>query len=400
MKVLHVIPAIAPRYGGPSTAVLQMSRALIAAGAEIHLAATDADGPGHLPYPHGEWVTVQGIPTILFKRQFSEALKYSAPLAEWLRTSVPQYDVVHIHALLSHACLAAAGACRSSRVPYVVRPLGTLDRWSLAQKPWKKRVLLALRGRTALADAAAVHYTALGEQRLVERAFRTKRGFVVPLGIDDEILKDGPGGERERHGPPYVLALSRLHPVKALDSLIDAFGDACAIGHQWRLVIAGDGDEGYVRKLKARAAGSAAAAAIEFRGWVDGDAKRQLLRYASIYALTSHHENFGMSLAEALARGVPAIVSPQVLISDELATANAAWVTPNDRQSLAATLIYAMTAHDARREKAIAARQFAHGLAWPSVASRLIDVYASLLSESSAPRLHVPLAAPSATRGL
>ena len=107
-----------------------------------------------------------------------------------------------------------------------------------------------------------------------------------------------------------------------------------------------------------------------------------------------------MSLAEALARGVPAIVSPQVLISDELATANAAWVTPNDRQSLAATLIYAMTAHDARREKAIAARQFAHGLAWPSVASRLIDVYASLLSESSAPRLHVPLAAPSATRGL
>ena len=69
MKVLHVIPAIAPRYGGPSTAVFQMSRALIAAGAEIHLAATDADGPGHLPYPHGEWVTVQGIPTILFKRQ-------------------------------------------------------------------------------------------------------------------------------------------------------------------------------------------------------------------------------------------------------------------------------------------------------------------------------------------
>lgn len=74
MKILHVIPAIAPRYGGPSTAVIQMSRALAAAGAEVHLASTDADGLERLPYPLGEWVTVEGVRTILFRRQFSEAL--------------------------------------------------------------------------------------------------------------------------------------------------------------------------------------------------------------------------------------------------------------------------------------------------------------------------------------
>ena len=73
MKILHVIPAIAPRYGGPSTAVIQMSRALAAAGAEVHLASTDADGSGRLRYPLGEWVTVEGVRTILFRRQFSEA---------------------------------------------------------------------------------------------------------------------------------------------------------------------------------------------------------------------------------------------------------------------------------------------------------------------------------------
>ncbi len=266
MKILHVIPAIAPRYGGPSTAVIQMCRALAAAGAEVHLAATDADGPGRLPYPPGEWSTIEEIPTMLFRRQFSEALKYSAPLAAWLRDSVSHYDVVHVHALLSHACLAAAAACRASDVPYVVRPLGTLDRWSLAQKPWRKRVLLALNGRKALAGAAAIHYTAIGEKRLVEGAFETKRGFVVPLGIDDAILDEEPVSETDRHRGPYVLALSRLHPVKALDALIDAFGDAYPIARKWRLVIAGDGDEAYVRKLRMRAVESAAATAIEFRG--------------------------------------------------------------------------------------------------------------------------------------
>jgi glycosyltransferase involved in cell wall biosynthesis len=400
MKILHVIPAIAPRYGGPSTAVIQMCRALAATGAEVHLVATDADGRGRLPHPPGEWSTIEEIPTMLFRRQFSEALKYSAPLAAWLRESVSQYDVVHVHALLSHACLAAAAACRASRVPYVVRPLGTLDRWSLAQKPLRKRVLLALNGRKALAEAAAVHYTAIGEQRLVERVFDTKAGFVVPLGIDDAILDEVPISEADRHRGPYVLALSRLHPVKALDTLIDAFSDTHTIARRWRLVIAGDGDDGYVRKLKVRAAESAAATAIEFRGWVDGDAKRDLLRGASLYALPSHHENFGVSLAEALARGVPAVVSSDVLISDDLAAANAAWVTANDRAALATTLLQAMTDEDVRAEKSIAARQFARDLAWPRVASRLMDIYASLLIDTPAPRVHAPLPAPSPTRGL
>jgi glycosyltransferase involved in cell wall biosynthesis len=286
MKVLHVVPSVAARYGGPSTAALQMCRALSAAGAEVHLAATDADGPGRLPQSPGTWSTIDGVRTILFERQWSEALKYSAPLAAWLRASVSDYDVVHIHALLSHACLAAARACRAAGVLYVVRPLGTLDPWSLAQKPWRKRLLLAMGGRKALADATAVHYTAAGEQRFVEAAFRTRRGFVLPLGIDAHFLDEETVPIEARERTPYVLALSRLHPVKALDVLIDAFGDVHA-DSAWRLVIAGDGDEEYARALHLRAANSPAAAAIEFSGWVDGEEKRALLRRASLYALPS-----------------------------------------------------------------------------------------------------------------
>ena len=400
MKVLHVIPAIAARYGGPSTAVLQMCRALSAAGADVHLAATNADGRGRLPQSPDVWSTIDGVRTILFKRQWSEALKYSAPLAAWLRTSVAEYDAVHVHALLSHACLAAARACRASGIPYVVRPLGTLDPWSLAQKPWRKRVLLAMGGRTALSGAAAVHYTAAGEQRLVEAAFHTRGGFVLPLGIDAWFLEEEAVAQEEREQRPYVLALSRLHPVKALDVLIDAFGDIHTDGSAWRLVIAGDGDEEYARGLRAQAAMSPAASAIEFRGWVDGAEKRALLRGASLYALPSHHENFGVSLVEALACGVPAVVSSHVLVGNDLAAANAAWVTANDRTSLASTLRAAMTDARLRSQKSVAARRFASELAWPRVAARLLEVYASLQADASVSRRHARLTSPPVTKGL
>jgi glycosyltransferase involved in cell wall biosynthesis len=320
-------------------------------------------------------------------------------VAAWLRASVSDYDVVHIHALLSHACLAAARACRAAGVLYVVRPLGTLDPWSLAQKPWRKRLLLAMGGRKALADATAVHYTAAGEQRFVEAAFRTRRGFVLPLGIDAHFLDEETVPIEARERTPYVLALSRLHPVKALDVLIDAFGDVHA-DSAWRLVIAGDGDEEYARALHLRAAKSPAAAAIEFSGWVDGEEKRALLRRASLYALPSHHENFGVSLVEALACGVAAIVSSHVLIGDDLAAANAAWVTANDRASLSATLRAAMTDARTRSEKSTAARRFAAELAWPRVAARLLEIYGSLQAEATVPGNHASLATPPVTRGL
>ena len=119
MHALHVIPSIAPRYGGPSSAVVGMSNALQHAGVAVQIATTDADGPTRLRVPHGTSVEWAGVPTVFFPRQWSESFKYSRPLAGWLMDHVAGFDVVHIHAVFSHACLAAArraadGECRTS----------------------------------------------------------------------------------------------------------------------------------------------------------------------------------------------------------------------------------------------------------------------------------------------
>src|SRR5437867_3375058 len=111
MRVLHVIPGIAERYGGPSRAVSAMCRALGERGLETLIVTTDADGAGRLPVEVGHPVRYRDVPTIFFPRRFSESFKYSPPLAAWVDGNVGAFDVVHIHAVFSHACLAAARAC-------------------------------------------------------------------------------------------------------------------------------------------------------------------------------------------------------------------------------------------------------------------------------------------------
>ena len=127
MKILHVIPSVAPRYGGPSKAVYTMCRALQDRGIEVLIATTNADGERRASRRFGREDRLSGRANHFLPRQWSEALKYSRPLALWLEQNVKNFDLAHIHAVFSHACVAAARACRKNVVPYLVRPLGTLD---------------------------------------------------------------------------------------------------------------------------------------------------------------------------------------------------------------------------------------------------------------------------------
>ncbi|MCW8141895.1 MAG: glycosyltransferase, partial [Planctomycetota bacterium] len=225
MKVLHVIPAVAARYGGPSGVVVHMARALQAKGVEVLIATTDADGPGgRLDVPSGVETEWAGAPTIFFPRRGGEAAKLSPALGRWLLGEVRRYDLVHVHAVFSFACAAAAAAALARRRPYVVRPLGTLAPWSLEQKPLRKRLALAAGGRRLLARAAAVHYTTEAERRSTEAALGTRNGVVVPLGVDPALL--GPRPPSTTQARPYVLALGRLHPKKRLPALVEAFARA------------------------------------------------------------------------------------------------------------------------------------------------------------------------------
>lgn len=379
MRVLHVIPSVAPRYGGPSSAIAPMCRALIAQGLTVHLVTTDADGPGRLDVPVDADTMWNGVPTSFVRRQATESFKYSRAMTRWLDVHVSAYDVVHVHALLSHAPLAAAAACRRAHVPYIVRPLGTLASWSLERKAWKKQLLLALGGRAALQGAAAVHCTSEEERVDLERTFGVSTGVVIPLGIDPALADVPASITGARQHDRYVLALSRLHPKKNFGLLIEAFLAARATADvPWRLVIAGTGDDRYEQQLKEQVSKAGAQSLVNFAGWVDGETKRRLIQGASLFALPSLHENFGIAVLEALAAGVPAIVSRDVHLAADITAADAGWEVDGTRGALTSALQTAMTDEQRRADRGRAAAVLATRYGWPAIAARLAATYTAV----------------------
>jgi glycosyltransferase involved in cell wall biosynthesis len=381
--VLHVIPAVAPRYGGPSRAVLSMCRALRSIGVRAEVASTDADGRARLS---GLAAASAAVPTRLFARQWSEAFKYSRPLARWLDGHVREFDVVHVHAVFSHACLAAARACRRRGVPYVVRPLGSLDPWSLARRRLEKRILWHAGVARMLRGAAAIHYTTDEERRQAERPLGLAGGVVIPLGVDDELFERsaargaGAPGRPELAGRPYALFLSRLHPKKGLELLLEAFAGLVETARaDWRLVVAGDGEPAYVSALRRRAERLGDGGRILFTGWLAGVERLETLRGAGLFVLPSHQENFGLAAAEAMAAGVPVLLSDRVNLADLVIAAGAGWVVPPDAAPLRDALAAALRDPTARAARGRAGQELARErFAWPVVAARLVDLYRGL----------------------
>lgn len=379
MRVLHVIPSVSERSGGPGMAIVPMCRALQKRGIDVVLVTTDA---AMRAFEFCQAIDYEGVPAIFFPTQLGESFKYSRPLSIWLKQNVSGYELAHIHAVFNHSSVAAARECRKQRVPYVIRPLGTLDPWSMKQKQWRKRIFWSLAGESMLSGAAAVHYTSDGEKTATEGLLGADHGQVIPLGIDvDTDSINGSG--RDRSTNPYVLVLSRLHPKKGLDVLIAAFIALTQQPglNQWRLVIAGDGPADHVSLLKRKAA--AAQDRIVFTGWVDGERREEMLQNASLLVLPSFQENFGLCVMEALARSVPVLVSPHINLASEIQEANAGWIAPVERQALTEKLAEAMSDPEEREKRGRAGKLLSNNYSWERTATDLVKLYAGITNGSA-----------------
>ena len=374
MRVLHVIPSVAERSGGPATAIIPMCHALMQQGIEVLLVSTDAG------LKENNVAEYKGVPAMLFPSEFGASFKYSRPLASWLTTNIRQFDLAHVHAVFNHSSVAAARACRRAGVPYVIRPLGTLDPWSMTQKPLRKRLFWQVAGKGMLQGAAAVHYTSEAEKLSTERLTGLNHGRVVPLGVETTSATT-------REKLPYVLVLSRLHPKKSIDVLIDAFLSLVQTQQfsAWRLVLAGDGPPEYVSKLKSKAA---QCDRIEFTGWVDGERKDALLGCASLLALPSHQENFGLCVMEAMSHSVPVLVSPGVNLAPEIVKANAGWVAPIDMEALTSKLAEALSDESERAKRGRAGQQLSQQYSWENTTRSLVQLYQQVLEGNGGADIH------------
>lgn len=323
MKILHVIPSLSPAHGGPSVVLPLMARALVERGVQVDVATTDDDGPGKRrgDVRCGAPVARQGFRVFYFTKQ-TEFHKMSLPLLLWLFRNVSAYDTVHVHAVFSFSALAAGWACRLRRVPYVVRPLGVLNAWGMEnRRQWLKKWSFRLLDKPVLDHAAAIHYTSHQEADEAARLGIQARSVVIPLGIDVGPLHSPPSPELflsrfpQTAGRRVVLFLSRLDPKKNVEALLEAF---TRLAHGSVLVIAGEGDAGYVATLKARAAVLGIEESVIWAGHVSGADKLSAFAAATLFVLPSRSENFGIALLEAMAAGLPCVTTGEVALAADM----------------------------------------------------------------------------------
>lgn len=342
LRVLHVIPSVSRSSGGPSKAIGQMERVLAASGVEVVTVTTDDDGNAQrLPVSLGTATESNGATRLFFSRQ-TRPYKASLPLLKWLLREVPGFDVVHVHALFSFAPVAAAWIARNAGVPYIIRPLGVLNRYGMEQRRSRLKVLsMGLLEGGLLRDAAAVHFTADQERVEAEALGIHMRSTVVALGIEpmpaasaDLFLAAHPG-----LGSRRLLYVSRVDPKKNIEVLLGAVAASRQSVPGLSLIICGDGDQSYVSRLKALSSDLGLDQCVVWAGHVDGALKASAFAAAEVFVLPSISENFGIAAVEALSAGLPCILGEGVAVARRVAEAGAGMAVAPTTEAVAGAIV-------------------------------------------------------------
>jgi glycosyltransferase involved in cell wall biosynthesis len=346
VKVLHVIPSLSAAHGGPSKALAMMEQALRRQGVDVETATTDDDGPGRRVRKElGVPLQEAGAVHWYFGKS-TEFYKVSPSFARWITSEVDRYDLVHIHALFSFASTVAAWAARRARVPYVLRPLGTLNDYGLSRRrPALKSMSIRFVEGPMLRAAAAVHFTSEAEAVEARHLGIPMKEAVIPLAADPA---DVPATRAARTDPNVIrlLFLSRLDAKKNVEGLLSALASLQSDLPRLHLDIAGDGAPEYVGRLKTHAEGLGVCAQVSWLGHVEGQAKAHALAGADVFVLPSYSENFGIAAAEALAAGLPCVLGEGVAIANDVVQAGAGIAVGTDAASIAQGLRRIIADHE------------------------------------------------------
>lgn len=364
LRVLHVLPTRASSYGGPVRVAESLAR------------HTEAHGISSTIFPPDG---VETNPKLLFA---------PAP-GQWLTllSEVRRAELVHVHGLWTAPTSAAAAMARSFRKPYVLTPHGMLDRWSMRRSAAKKRLYARAVERRTLSGAAAIHF--FNEEEAAEaRAFGAlPPSFELPNGVDVSGFAALPGRAEllrrfsVRGDLRIALFLGRVHSKKGFDVLLPAL--AAVVGTL--LVVAGPDEGGYRREVERLAAELSVTDRVVFVGPVEGEDKRTLLGGSDFFVLPSHQEGDSVAIKEALAAGLPVLISNRCHFH-EVEREGAGLVVNDDPAAVTGALrgLSALSS-EARRAKSEAARRLAGRYDAAALGARMARIYRALARGEALP---------------
>lgn len=339
MKILHIIPSLTSLYGGPVQAVTQLCEELKNQGINVAIATTNI-GKDKIE------VTSNSIPLYSFSRQFSSFLPsdfaFSYGLKTWLKQHIREFDLLHIHCLFTYPSSIAGYYAHKYGIPYIVRPAGMLNHFCLTKGASKKKLYILFFEKRNIKNAAAIHFTSeqelqeAGKLRLNKQCILAAPGLNLGKFNNLEPLK---GLFREQYpqieDKKIILFLSRLDPKKGLDLLILALKILSTKRKDFVFVLAGSGQKNYERWVRRTLVKAGLSEASILTGFLEGKMKFSLLADADIFVLPSYDENFGIAVVEAMACGLPVIISNRVNIHNLIERYQAGIVTGLNSQDIA-----------------------------------------------------------------
>jgi glycosyltransferase involved in cell wall biosynthesis len=325
IRLVHVVPHVDQEASGPSYSVPRLCESLAARGYEVELSCLAAKG--EIPS-----VTLNIHPQWPIMNRFAISTSH----ARALRRKAAHVDIVHNHSLWSMVNVAAGWVVPGQHAKLVTSPRGTLSSWALSRTQLLKRILWPLQ-RRALQRADLLHATSEDEYRDIRG-----RGFIAPVviipnGIDLPALPPSNQVSKQR----TLLFLGRIHPTKCIDRLLRSWRKLQEAHPDWRLLIAGPGEPEYESEMQ-KLATSLNCERVVFSGALYGASKAEAYFEADLFVLPSHSENFGMTVAEALAHCCPAVVSRGAPWSG-LESEDCGWWVEHDVPNLTAALEAAMS---------------------------------------------------------
>lgn len=385
MQVLHVVPTYLPatRYGGPIVAVHGLCRALAARGHEVDVFTTSIDGPTNTTVPDDVPIMLDGVKVRYFASHRLRRLAYAPSLVRALVREMGGADVVHLHSIFLWPTWRAARIARNAHVPYVISPRGMLVKKLIeSRNRWIKSAWIALIEKSNLEHASAIHATSTVEAAEIRKfGWQLQRMTMVPNGVervDDKAQKGHFSANIAALGreQPLILFFGRLARVKGLDRLLRGF----ARTKRGILAIVGTDYEGLTPELSQLAQKLNVRHRVRFLPHtVTGVDKECLFASARVFALPSYSESFGNAVLEALQRGLPVIVTPEVGAAEVVKESGGGLVVNGDAESLSHAMDW--LTEDPARSSAMgeAARRYVSDhYSWYSVAAQMETLYESL----------------------
>jgi glycosyltransferase involved in cell wall biosynthesis len=409
MHILLTIPSLSKKSGGPATVVQHLSEHLAISGACVSVLTSVVEPGQSEALPRDQRVKVVHVPA---GGRSKWRPSFGGPFQTALEQNLGSENdtVVHDFGLWLPANHAVVSGCERRGVKLACSTCGMLAPWALRHKAWKKKLAWWLYQRQDLSRAALLVATSEQEAQDIRRLAPGKNIALIPNGVELPKIKatkrdsdfsvsefqlsafspsEARGQRSEIRSQRTAVFLGRIHPVKGLKNLVEAWHLVRPAG--WRCILAGPDEAGHRKELETLSHSLNLANVFEFPGMMGDDQKWALLRGADLFVLPSFTENFGVAAAEALACGVP-VITTKGTPWEELRTRQCGWWVDIGVEPLVAALREATELSDQERyEMGQRGRRLVEEkYSWPKIGRDMMAVYQWVLGQGPKPECVIP----------